>query len=189
MQFTNSATSAAAHSLIDDIEVCFILNLLAIAELEMTTWNKLTRDYLQTQKRSMISRKYYFKVKKHGVIDRDPIWEEMMFNTSNALFKRKFWMTKVQFKELCSRILLSIENTDFKPEISCPKHIICGELPLGIALWLFVGGSYLDQIGALSNTNISSFGTIYKIFHSVMEWLDKTFEFELISTLKNLEVE
>jgi len=125
-------------------------------------------------------------------------WHEFKQSLSDSNFRRMFRMSKECFDDLCSKIIDTKGQSEFKSEMYIETNLkqkhnqntsykkrkrssvyhantftsgeyICGEVKLAITLRILAGGSYLD-LGALYSI---SYNYTYEIFHYVIkEWIN-----------------
>ena len=60
------------------------------------------------------------KIKESTGID----WNLVLDSTSDAVFRRKFCMTKVEFKKLCDTICAKVGAKHFLPCKDCPPNAV-----------------------------------------------------------------
>ena len=177
----------------DDFDFCLLLALLSAAQIELQNLDLLSHELKRHIKREEIKRKSYYKRKNKDTSNNDdddsrfPSWKIMYDTTSNKIFRKKFRMSKELFTKLCTEIRSVVGDQEFRPEAAGLTNYLCGEVRLAIAIRLLAGASYLEFVGAGSSYNIQCWNTVYRVFHKAMEWINRTFEFPLMSILKKLE--
>ena len=114
-------------------------------------------------------------------------WNEIVANTSDFIFRKKFRMTKETFAVLAEKICSSIGEKTFRPAAKCHDGFISGEVRMAISICMLSGGSYLDLMG-VTGFGIKSSGHIYHIFHDFIGWLHDTFDFPLVHMLRAFDL-
>jgi len=99
-------------------------------------------------------------------------WKEISDSVSDRVFRRKFRMTKAQFKLLCRKIRNTIGEEKFR---STNSQAVCGFMKVAIGLRILCGDSYLDLDGRAYD--VSGTSSVYRYFHSFIDWIDETFDF------------
>jgi len=108
-------------------------------------------------------------------------WEFIRDSISDRLFRRKYRMSKAQFNLLCDKIREKIGDDAFRIKNT---QALCGYTKVAIGLRMLCGGSYLDLIGRAYD--VQSPESIYKYFHTFIDWINITFDYPWVLYLKQL---
>jgi len=108
-------------------------------------------------------------------------WEFIRDSISDRLFRRKYRMSKAQFNLLCDKIREKIGDDAFRIKNT---QALCGYTKVAIGLRILCGGSYLDLIGRAYDVQAPK--SIYKYFHTFIDWINKTFDYPWMSLLQRL---
>jgi len=175
----------------DDVDIIFLLLLLEVMNQKIDT----TTTLLQGQLRSLIHQESLLNRRLPQAKQRKS-WHEFTEEISAEHFRRMFRMSTVIFNNLCMRIIDKIGETIFRSEnyiqdggmskkktAAAQSHTggyIAGEIKVAVTIRLLLGGSYLDLVPLFGIVH----SHIYKIFDSVVRWILYTFEFPLVSMLR-----
>lgn len=203
-KFSPAADFAAELSTLDNFDFALTAAFIAVAQTEITNLKQLHRDLLYEVRRQEANRKYNKKGarpsrkrKRTSSLDgfdddeeedrverasKFPSWSEIRDGISDKIFRRKYRMSKEQYKLLCDRILAVVGEEEFRTQ---NNQGLCGEMRIAIGLRLLCGGSYLDLIGRAYG--VDSIQSIYNYFHTLINWIDRTFDFPLVGLLRGLE--
>ena len=185
----------------DDFDLLLTIATISSAQSELLHLQKLNQDLLFMARREQADRKYYYSNKERkrrraelndlfggddGDVDgwsrsSSPTWQQLRDSISDRLFKKKYRMSKLQFGLLCTRIKEKVG--DAFPTTNSVGGI-CGEIRTAIGLRILCGGSYLDLIGRAYGVNSPS--SVYKYFHTFLDWIELTFEWQLVGLLRGL---
>ena len=95
-------------------------------------------------------------------------------------------MSEAQFAFLCSKINAVVGPSEFRPdELNKGKKFLSGEVRVAVALRMLCGGSYMDYVGRIYG--LRSVYSVYLCLDKLIEWVNKTFEFALVTLLKEFE--
>ncbi|KAL7544648.1 hypothetical protein ACHAWF_008022 [Thalassiosira exigua] len=169
----------------DDFDLALLIATLQSARDEADALVQLTEELLVAARRVESYRKYNGKRNvsaKDNVKDLQyPTWEELEGELSDPYFRRKYRMTKAQFRLLCDKIKAKVGEDEFRSE---NKRGLCGYIRVAIGLRFLFGGSYLDLVGRAYG--VKSIQSIYTYFHTLVSWVDAAFDFPLVSLLQGL---
>ena len=95
-------------------------------------------------------------------------------------------MSESQFALLCAKINDVVGPGEFRPaQQNEGKKLISGEVRVAVGLRMLCGGSYMDYVGRIYG--LRSVYSVYLCLEKLIEWLNKTFEFPLVTLLKEFE--
>ena len=116
------------------------------------------------------------------------------FATDPQCFRRYFRMTRNAFFKLCSTICSHVGEKEFRPEqqeravyrgaVKDAGGVVCGEVRVAICIRLLAGASYLDLMVIFDLSHRS----IFRSFHTVIRWINKSFTFPLVRALADEDV-
>jgi DDE superfamily endonuclease len=121
-----------------------------------------------------------------------PTWDAFSNRISSTHFRRMFRMNLEAFTALCNRITKSVGVDRFRSEEYLSRQqeeldeddriipYIPGEIKVAISLRMLAGGSYLDLVPLFE----VSTSHVYNIFHTFLAWVLKSFDFPLVSLLR-----
>ena len=186
---TSCADAADVLSSMDD----FDFNLLLAAVAAKTQHDEMKGAYdelLDALKREEHNRRRRKEARDTGggynKRPAFPTWAEIRDETTPAIFRKKYWMTKSQFSSLCSKINTAVGEKEFRPDATNKSEsYLSGETRVAIGLRILCGGSYIDYVGRAYG--VRSVQTVYNCFDKLVTWLEMTFEFPLINLLQQLK--
>ena len=186
---TSCADAADVLSSMDD----FDFNLLLAAVAAKTQHDEMKGAYdelLDALKREEHNRRRRKEARDTGggynKRPAFPTWAEIRDETTPAIFRKKYRMTKSQFSSLCSKINTAVGEKEFRPDATNKSEsYLSGETRVAIGLRILCGGSYIDYVGRAYG--VRSVQTVYNCFDKLVTWLEMTFEFPLINLLQQLK--
>ncbi|KAL7451526.1 hypothetical protein ACHAWC_003355 [Mediolabrus comicus] len=187
-----SAADGAAETLssMDDFDFSLLIAAVAAAKTQHEEMESAFKELVEAVEREEHNRRR--RKEAHGTGDgynkrpTFPSWAEIRDETTAAIFRKKYRMTKPQFTQLCSKINTAVGDKDFRPDATNKSDsYLSGEMRVAIGLRMLCGGSYIDYVGRAYGVN--SVRTVYNCFDKLIDWLEATFEFPLIHLLQQLK--
>ena len=181
----------------DDFDLALTVAVIYAAQIEVVHQQKLHKDLIAIARKEQKNRRYYRRKTSHREAEQDdpscrqflfPSWSELIDTISDNIFRRKYRMTKDEFRLLCTRIKAKVGEKVFqvfRPDHTSTRHSVSGETKVAIGLRLLCGGSYLDLIGRAYGVEAPS--TVYRHFHTFIKWIEETFSFPLVDILDGLD--
>ena len=185
-------------SFADNFDLALVCAIINLAQTELTQVRNLNAALLEIVRKEEKNRTNHYKNGRKGqsipkkradqVPHKDegsskfPSWDEIRDSVSDRIFRRKYRMTKEQFDLLCCKILEKIGPERFR--LNNTTQGLCGYTRVAIGLRLLFGGSYLDLVGRAYEVNEPK--TIYRYFHTLVDWVDEVFDFPWVTELQKL---
>ena len=176
----------------DDIDVLFLLLLTWSLKKKIDASTTVLKDILKEQIRVDARLNRQRPQAKERVS-----WHDFNQRITDDHFRRMFRMDRDTFDSLCQHIIDKIGANKFRSEgylseggmseaktYAAQQHTggyIAGEIKVAVFIRLLSGGSYLDLIPLFGVVK----SHMHKVFDQVIKWIRCTFEFPLVSILRN----
>ncbi|MCP4504244.1 MAG: hypothetical protein GY822_30350, partial [Deltaproteobacteria bacterium] len=190
---TNTSPPMSSNSIpsFDDADLVLLLAAVTAVEGRHSAIANANKDLLDAFKREEHNRR-----RRKGTpacegayVHRDvfPSWGDICSDPSHkSLFRKKYRMSESQFALLCAKINDVVGPGEFRPaQQNEGKKLISGEVRVAVGLRMLCGGSYMDYVGRIYG--LRSVYSVYLCLEKLIEWLNKTFEFPLVTLLKEFE--
>lgn len=186
-----AAAAEAALSSMDDFDFSLLLAAMVAGNTHMQQMECAYEQLLEAVKSEEHNRRRRKASREAGDGYKErssfPSWAEICDETTPAIFRKKYRMTKSQFNTLCSKINTTVGEKEFRPDATNKsKSFLSGEMRVAIGLRMLCGGSYIDYVGRAYG--VRSVQTVYNCFDKLIEWIGKTFDFPLIRLLQQMRL-
>ena len=174
----------------DDFDVIMLTMMISCMSEGVSVLEESANEFFKILKVEDYNRRYYQKRKAASDGDKKwsfVKWNEIVANTPDFIFCKKFRMMKETFAVLAEKICSLIGKKTFRPAAKCHNGFISGEVRMAISIRMLSGRSHLDLMG-VTGFGIKSSGHIYHIFHDFIGWLHNTFDFPLVHMLRAFDL-
>lgn len=167
---------------------------LYILVLRFLTEEALAEDDLQLVR--AIELEDQRRVRKTRVRRAGRRFNQEIDDLTDVRFRRYFRLTKPSFAKLCTTIIATVGEDEFRSEASFDNHkavggavdscggAMSGEVRVAIFLCLLAGASYLDLMVIFQVTH----DPVYRSFRTVCAWVNSSFKYPLVAALESKDL-